>query len=141
MVRNWLYGIAAALCAIAMMRILFLLLFRKPVRARTCGTDLSEMQRCYDGEMHQAARFDGLPTADDIPVRGVLARVAYEVDGAQYRSDVCLVTAKGDQADATPLVWYDPAYPSRATGFGLGSAMAGMLLGAAFAVLAYRWPL
>jgi hypothetical protein len=119
-------------------RVLFLFLFRRPVQARTCGSDLAEMQRRYDGDMYQAARFDGKPTSDDIPMRGVLARVAYEVDGIEHRTDVCLITYKGESAETAPVIWYNPSCPSEATGIGIGPAVAIFLLSGALVVIGYH---
>lgn len=138
MVRDWLYGIAAILCAVAVGRILFLLCCRQPVQALTGDTDLTEMQRLRDRDMVWVARADNLPTEDDIPFRVVMARVAYEVDGVAYRADVRLLTRKGAQADTVPIIWYDPADPSRATGSGPGQALFVLLIGIGLAVVTFE---
>lgn len=124
MIHYWLYGAAVVLVVLCVARVLFLFLFRMPVQARTCGTDLTEMQRCYDGEMYWLARSDGLSTPDDVPVRHVRVRVAYDIDGVGYRADVSRLTRKGDRTDAVSVIWYDPADPRRVTAIGLGPALA-----------------
>lgn len=135
MVRHWLYCAAALLWACAATRVLFLLLWRRPVRARTLGTNLTEMQRRHEAHMHFVARFDGVPSTDDIAVRGVLARVAYEVDGIEYGADVRQIADKGEQPECHPIIWYDPADPRRVTACGPGAMVTPILIGGALIVV------
>lgn len=66
MIRDWLYGIAAALAFAGIARILFLLLFRRPAAARVTSIGLTESERHYERDMHVAALFDGKPSVDDV---------------------------------------------------------------------------
>lgn len=140
MMRAFLLIVAACLCMLAVSRMAFLLLFRRPVCARIGQTGLTDMQRAHDRDMYRLARMDGLPTPEDVPYRSVLARVAYEIEGVEHRGDVYLITPKGQRPEASPVVWYDPADPSRVSGLGLGSAASLLLAGGAVAALAYDWP-
>jgi hypothetical protein len=138
MVRDWIFGIAGALAACGVLRIAFLLLFRRPVAARLRDTSYGEAERLHDRDMHLAALVDGKPTPEDIHYRGVTARVAYEIDGVEHRADVLLVTHKGDRTDSAPLVWVDPRDPNRATGLGLGVAMMALIAAGGLVVLGWR---
>ena len=138
MVRDWIFAGAAMLAACGVLRIAFLLLFRRPVAARLCSTSYGEAERLYDRDMHPAALFDGTPGPEDIPYRGVSARVAYDVDTVEYRADVLLVTHKGDRTDSAPLIWIDPTDPARATGLGLGIAMMAVIEAGGLVVLGWK---
>jgi hypothetical protein len=135
-VHSWLAGVGLTLIGLGAARLLFLLLFRRPVMARTRGTLLTEMERERDADMRVFAPFDNVLTADDIPFRRVLARVEYEVDDVPYRTDVALMTRKGDRPDFMPIIWYDPADPKRATGSGPSWAILLGLIGGAFLAFA-----
>lgn len=140
MIQNGLYATAAVLIVIAVGRLAFLLLCRRPVGAVALGTDLTDIQRRHDRHAYRAAQSDGVLTADDIPVRGVLTRVAYRVDDVAYRADVCLITAKGERPGSRPIVWYDPADPTRVTGIGPAPAAIVLPIAAGLIVLGYNWP-
>lgn len=140
MIRDWLFGIAAALAFAGIARILFLLLFRRPAAARVTSIGLTESERLYERDMHVAALFDGKPSVEDVHYWPTSARVAYEVDGVEHRSDVCLIRHAGDRPEMTPVIWYDPRIPDRATGLGLGPAMLLLLAAGGVAVMGWNCP-
>lgn len=140
MVHSWLFGTGLALIGLGSGRLLFLLVFRRPVMARTRSSLLTEMERERDADMRTIALFDNQLTGDDIPYRRVLTRVRYEVDEVEYRTDLNLMTRKGDRPDFMPVIWYDPADPSRATGIGPSWAILLGLIGGAFIAFGSQIP-
>jgi len=136
MVHSWLFGAGLALIGLGTARLLFLLVLRRPVMARTRASLLTEMERERDADMRTIALFDNQLTGDDIPYRRVLTRVEYAVDEVEYRTDLNLMTRKGDRPDFMPVIWYDPANPSRATGIGPSWAILLGLIGGAFIAFA-----
>ena len=140
MIRDWLFGIAAALAFAGLARILFLLFLRRPAPARVTSIGLTEGERLHERDMHVAALFDGKPTVDDVHYWPTSARVAYEVEGIEHRSDVCLIRHAGDRPEMNPVIWYDPRHPDRATGLGPGPAVIVLFVAGAVALLGWHLP-
>lgn len=118
MIREACFWLAGALVALAVWRAGVLLLCRRAVHARTIGSNLTEMQRGYDRDAYFIAHNNGWPSADDVPWRPVLLRVAYEIDGIEHRGDVRVLVGKGERPDAAQTIWVARRDPARATGIG-----------------------
>jgi len=140
MIRDWLYGIAAALALVGIARILFLFLFRRPAPARVTSIGMTESERLYESDMHLAALFDGKPSVEDVHYWPTSARVAYEVDGVEHRADVCLIRHSGDRPEMSPVIWYDPRNPDRVTGLGPGPAAVLLFVAGGVTVLGWNCP-
>jgi hypothetical protein len=138
MIQDVFTVVALAMAAIGLLRLGFLLTLRRPVVARVIGTDLSESERLHDGDMHFVAHFDDLPTTNDVPFRSVTARVEFEAAGRSHRTDVSILTYRGERPDTNLFIWYDPSDPSRATGIGAEWACA-MLLPAVCLIANFYW--
>jgi len=121
-------------------RVLFLLTWRQPRLARTVSHSYGDADRLAEGDFHRAALFDGKFTRNDFHYRDVDARVAYEVDGHEVRSDVELVTHKGDIPESLPIVWIDPNCPEKATTRGIGFWLSWLLLIPPIAYAAWHLP-
>lgn len=140
MIRDWLFGTAAILAILGLLRLLWLIACHKPAPGRVISLDLEEGERLHERDMHLVALFDGKPTTDDIHWWPTGARVAYDVEGEEYRSDVWLIRHTGDRPEMHPVIWYDPRDPARATGIGPGPAVLLLLFACAVAVVGWHCP-
>ena len=128
------------LALIAIARVLFLLIRRQPRLARTIRHNYPDSERLAEGDYHRAALVDGHVRPADFHYRDVDARVAYQVDGLEVRSDVLITTHKGDEPDALPIVWIDPENPEDATTRGPSFWLSWLLLIPPIAYAAWQLP-
>lgn len=128
------------LALILICRIMFLLIWRQPRLARTISHNYGDSARLAEGDYHRAALFDHRFTGQDFHYRNVDARVAYEVDGSEIRTDVEIITHKGDLPDSLPVVWIDPDDPEQATTRGIGYWLSWLLLVPPIAYAAWQLP-
>ena len=124
---------------VALGRIVFLLVARRPVLAVTLGTSVSEEERLAQRHKYRIQRFGGPLFDEDTPLDTHLLRVKYVVDGREYRQQVRKQIRAGDPADPAPLLWYDPADPSRVTAEGLGMPLLGLVLALGSAAALAGW--
>ena len=118
-------------------RIFFLFGWREPRLSREISSDYHERDQAADYDAHRGAQFDNFLTEADFHTRGVTERVAYMVDGTEYRYDVDVIAHKGYAPDPQPIVWIDPAKPDRATARGPGYWTMWLLLDAFVALPAW----
>lgn len=143
MVQYGLYALAAAMVAASVARIAFLLICRRPVAARVCGTDETALERAHDAATYRWSRYTD-PLAEDHD-RWKSVRVAYVVDAVEHRADVRhTIDRARDMGAALPdthiMLWYDPAEPDRVTTSGPGAAMLTIACAALLAVAARGVP-
>jgi hypothetical protein len=139
-IRSALLLTCLLLAAIPVGRIIFMLARRQPRLARTISHHYPDSERMAEGDYHRAALFDRRISRHDFHYRDIDARIAYEVNGREIRSDVQITTHKGDVPDSLPIVWVDPDRPERATTRGLSFWLSWLLLIPPIAYAAWQLP-
>lgn len=85
----------------------------RPVTGEVIGRSYSDAQQLADRADHPWDRVTNLdPHSIKATVTDIL-RVRYVVDGRVYEQDVRTGHLRGERADSSPLLWYDPQDPSR----------------------------
>ena len=139
-IRTIILCICAALALLVIARIFFMLGWRQPRLARVVHHNYADGERLAERDFHLAALVDHRPGTGDFHYLDVTARVSYDVDGVDIRSDVEIMTHKGDESDSLPIVWIDPNDPTNATTRGIGFWFTWLLLIAPAAYAAWQLP-
>ncbi len=115
------------------------LMTMRPVRGRVTDASYSEAERLAARAKHPWDWLYKVTAGNAKPVVRDVLTVEYDVAGTRYRRQVETAHLRGDRANHSPMVWYDPDDPGRMTIDGPGGSALVAVIALGFAASLIGW--